>query len=87
MSEVNFTKGDWVAVFNDTLDEWHIEANCCVNGFFDMPCAEIGSEEDAHLIAAAPEMYRMLERILANQAIGSPLALEINQLLADARGE
>lgn len=82
MSEVKFTKGEW---------QWeHDNETACTIGVFTFNGVEIcrlQSEDDAHLIAAAPAMYEALEHILENQALGSPLALSINNLLAKARGE
>ena len=46
----------------------------------------IRTREDAHLIAAAPEMYGLLEEI-TNYAECSFLEKQINELLAKARGE
>lgn len=43
-------------------------------------------ESDAALIAAAPEMYAMLE-VAAKQLSHSPIGYRINKLLAKARGE
>ena len=43
-------------------------------------------ERNAHLIAAAPDMYELLEEI-TNYAECSFLEKQINELLAKARGE
>lgn len=48
------------------------------------------SISNAHLIAAAPEMYEMLEKVLSEykEMLGmSPEAEDIERLLAKARGE
>lgn len=81
MSEVKFTKGEWGVIGSRVF---------CGN----LTIAQISraydgdySKANAHLIAAAPAMYEALEHILENQALGSPLALSINNLLAKARGE
>ena len=42
-------------------------------------------ESDAHLIAAAPEMYRMLDAIATLRMI--PTEEKLSELLAKARGE
>lgn len=45
-------------------------------------------EANAHLIAAAPKMYRMLEALLADDNIDDPsIDLKVKQLIAEARGE
>lgn len=44
-------------------------------------------DANAHLIAAAPEMYEMLSDILRNYEAGTKIDLEIERLLAKARGE
>ena len=74
----DFTKGDWIA------DDY----GAVLSGEY-IVCYTftIGGNHDAHLIAAAPEMYAALEHIMNNQALGSPLSLSINNLLAKARGE
>jgi len=77
-----FTSGEW---------EWqHDNESACTISVFNFNGVEIcrlQSEDDAHLIAAAPKMHAMLDMILKNQALGSPLGLKINKLLAEARGE
>jgi hypothetical protein len=87
MSEVKFTKGEWVIEAGNygTLevvvldDDWQI-------------CQLTRSDEashDASLIAAAPEMYAMLADILKFELDGGSLyrANQIKALLAKARGE
>ena len=65
------------------------ETACTISifGLYGVEICRLQSEPDAHLIAAAPEMYAALEHIMNNQALGSPLSLSINNLLAKARGE
>ena len=90
MSEAKFTKGEWKIYEykrahpnNPSLPHVTIhygeEEEHIVDTVYEIA--------DAHLIASAPEMYAALEHILDNQALGSPLALSINNLLAKARGE
>ena len=45
------------------------------------------SMANAHLIAAAPEMYKMLEEILYNGDLPSVVDSRIVNLLSEARGE
>lgn len=42
---------------------------------------------NAHLIAAAPEMYNFLDDLLRNHDLGVDMDDEIEKLLAKARGE
>lgn len=94
MSEAKFTKGPWYVHNNDVYLEVFSDkgaiCDTCMSGhqFDGGDCTEGKfAKANAHLIAAAPEMYDALEHILENQALGSPLALSINNLLAKARGE
>ena len=89
MSEEKFTKGEWVVDCEISMhvEVWSGEERIC----------EVGTRysEDvapnAHLIAAAPEMYEMLNTIAENMhkssngTIGDILVIE--SLLAKARGE
>ena len=81
MSEAKFTKGEW-------------NVNSLVNGRgFDISFNDDGEciaeiihiESDAHLIAAAPEMYRMLDAIATLRML--PTEEKLSDLLAKARGE
>ena len=81
MSEGKFTKGEW-------------KVNSLVNGRgFDISFNDDGEciaeiihiESDAHLIAAAPEMYRMLDAIATLRML--PTEEKLSDLLAKARGE
>ncbi|AVR75880.1 hypothetical protein ValSw33_56 [Vibrio phage ValSw3-3] len=96
----NFTKGEWVLhrVNHDmTIDgEVHVVASegypsAFVPSWIDDEEAAIEAMANAHLIAAAPEMYEMLEKILAEYKaimLGESSAVsDIEQLLAKARGE
>jgi len=55
------------------------------------PVASVGQEADANtkasLIAAAPDMYEMLESLEANSAISEDVAEEIRLVLRRARGD
>lgn len=94
-----FTKGPLKAVFPEGSNGfWHVESQ-----EFDEVCICYGynAQNEAHLIAAAPDMYEMLNRM---QAVMYHLSNEIelrdskrmacrddfskiNELLAKARGE
>jgi len=87
-----FTPGEWEI----THDNCSAGETVTVNGasFFnswnDSKTAE-QNEIDAHLIAAAPKMYRMLEgsidALRASSACGEDFPDEVLLLLAKARGE
>ena len=92
MSEPKFTKGEWIATVNNN-DELQ-------TSFFGFVCGctyyQLGSgienKSNAHLIAAAPDMYAKLESIAdglrdAGGAGNNALAVEIDKLLVKARGE
>jgi len=87
VSDTKFTKGPWevdngARIYCDDLTG-SIVAEAC--GFeFVSRCKE---EEiaNAHLIAAAPEMYAMLDDL--RQYVGDESREEIEELLAKARGE
>jgi hypothetical protein len=93
MSEAKFTKGEWWVNHtgkhhnNPEISQHEIcyskEGECVVDHVYDV--------NDAHLIAAAPEMYEMLNNIL-DERVGVAkndyvLDDEIESLLAKARGE
>lgn len=99
MSEAKFTKGEWVKDYKGT--EGHIKA---ISGFhgsltptvarFDVITPSIDEDEkeaNAHLIAAAPELYAMLEMVMnilnGDDAINEVESSDIKNLLAKARGE
>lgn len=84
--EAKFTKCEW-SIFGD----WGI----CKNGWETELIATFeprgaGQKEgfaNAHLIAAAPEMYEMLESIRENYGENDTVGVEIDELLAKAGGE
>ena len=92
MSEAKFTKGPWHydkelgAIYNDKC-----------NYICDAPK---NNSADKHLIAAAPKMYEMLERLIGNYQEAASIAehegyetryaqdaILVDLLLAEARGE
>jgi hypothetical protein len=79
--EAKFTKGEW-SIQGETL--WCNNLPVCVLG--DSWVTFSNAENNAHLIAAAPEMYAMLES-LADCDENQMYRKEINELLAKARGE
>lgn len=64
MSETKFTKGEWFAIVDDEC----CFIDNCEKGLIadleesDAPCDE--AEANAHLIAAAPDMYAQLESVI-----------------------
>ena len=87
MSETKFTKGEWFAIVDD---------ECCFIDTYkkgliadleksDAPCDE--AEANAHLIAAAPDMYAMLEYLREDYGLLTDVGKDIDKLLAKARGE
>ena len=98
MSEAKFTKGKWfiekdanwnndcwaISVKRDHNDSVH---HCFAEVVYKMENEESNPEleANAHLIAAAPEMYEILSEI--NYQLGSVYGDRINELLAKARGE
>ena len=84
-TETEFTKGNWY--INDCGVHWNNPAlkriEICYSEVGEVICDTVYVEADANLIAAAPEMYKMLDD-LAN---GRGVDLPIEQLLAKARGE
>ncbi len=82
MSEAKFTKGEWVAsegVGNSAIVY-------IPNGGFDISGIP-DAMPNAHLIAAAPEMYAMLESIMRGDLRVYGYEYRIGNLLAKARGE
>ena len=90
MSEAKFTKGEW-SIHGD----WGIKAegvNDCIATFEHFDQRPEWAFANAHLIAAAPEMYEMLDEVL--NVLGHELnptnksyIKAIKELLAKARGE
>jgi hypothetical protein len=93
MSEAKFTKGDW-----KISDGYRVGVEVSFgDGFFNIATCQIFNEAkaNAHLIASAPEMYRVIEQIVRWQdSDGGELDEYMNNsniafkmLLAKARGE
>lgn len=98
MKEPKFTKGPWVR--NNQKQEWSVSADNSDSSFDsidsqsrDCPIAFVVHDDwrddeemnaNSHLIAAAPEIYEMLNAIASG---GSVATYEIQELLAKARGE
>ncbi len=87
MSDTKFVKGTW------SIEECDLPITECTR--YDIIAenggciAETFCEFDAHLIAAAPDMYKMLEESISDAYLfNRPLAAKkIESLLSKARGE
>lgn len=76
-----------------TVDEFKTDYNYSLPKFIinhaeGMECLDEESRANAHLIAAAPEMYVMLETLVKENHIDQPVVDDVVlELLAKARGE
>lgn len=92
MNEPKFTRGEWrirgdeigIADSSDTQSYGMMNFICHVDTY---DFGKEQSEANAHLIAAAPEMYELLEYIKQYHCCDSDLCNSIIELLAKARGE
>lgn len=103
MADAKFTPGPWVAISRGSYGpdgeeaDVHVQAWWDVNGPLDDTNFMRGSYciADAHLIAAAPELYEALETCLAHLVRSTQLGargyeddiIRIRAILAKARGE
>lgn len=102
MSEAKFTSGDWLGFDGDSWqsddcncynldsDRCHswVEIVCDGQAVAIVPDHEGVLDENAHLIAAAPEMYELLEMLINGDNINDhSIVREAESLLAKARGE
>ena len=83
MSEVKFTKGEWKVERFVNNKGFEISFNDDGEVVSDY----VYEEADAHLIAASPEMYAMLQELLDGGSLHRMDAKAISELLAKARGE
>ncbi len=89
--ETKFTNGPWIKVENSSYFDIGPEDQNGYNGIGDLVCIGVlfEYEANANLIAAAPEMYEMLNDV-ANKLfdMGDVKSMrKIEKLLAKARGE
>lgn len=85
MSEAKFTKGEWE--FDRSIErivDAEGETICATGGSWDF---YKNAEANAALIAAAPEMYGILEHILSVYEMDYDDTNKALKLLAKARGE
>lgn len=93
MSEAKFTKGEWVVhIIPVYLNHGYASVECGdvrIHGKHMYNPTEIEATANAYLIAAAPEMYEMLEALLNDEDVRIPSwkALSVSMLLAKSRGE
>lgn len=84
--ETKFTKGEW-CIFGDwgiIKNGWETEV---IATFEPRGAGQKESFANAHLIKTSPKMYEMLESLRENYGANDPTGIEIDELLADARGE
>lgn len=91
MSEAKFTKGEWRVQIEQPYPHTPSQILTVVTNDFDVVCVPHGirNQHDATLIAAAPEMYAMLESLDVYDGSSGSVKLQndIESLLAKARGE
>ncbi|AUS01382.1 hypothetical protein NVP1284A_55 [Vibrio phage 1.284.A._10N.286.55.A5] len=91
MSETKFTKGEWVVDYdNNSSCEWYYTGPAKVEYSYRASAIEYSEAlANAHLIAAAPEMYELLDSLYVHlDFIGDErYKNNIKNLLAKARGE
>jgi hypothetical protein len=97
MSEPKFTKGPWEVDLSSPLDP---KVATSLGGWIatelDWPLSPVAADANAHLIAAAPELYAALERLVdrLDSHFGGPSRSsdweeqeDARKALAKARGE
>ena len=99
MNEPKFTKGPWYAYSHDHKDcldeyytEWGVSSSETKRGICSMLGADSEDEINANaaLIAMAPELYDMLQKILDEHVIPTykaQMAQDVIRILKKARGE
>lgn len=99
MDEPKFTKGPWYSYshdFKDCLDEYYTEWGVSSSDTKRGICTMLGADSEdeinanAALIAAAPELYDMLQKILDEHVIPTykaQMAQDVIRILKKARGE
>ena len=92
MSETKFTKGEWIAFYPyEILNNGHVSvenedgSQICISEVYKSDLVE--KTANMLLIAKAPKMYDMLEKISDVYAEHYSLHNEIAHLLAEIRGE
>lgn len=95
MSETKFTKRQWDVCTKPKSENYALHVNCgdmmeltVITTAGDISHADgIERKANAHLIAAAPEMYNLLQDVMNSKCCTSEFSDQISELLAKARGE
>ena len=85
MSEAKFTKGEWEVEEGKVVVCNGFKVSYAYSGSNIPLTSEINA--NAHIIAAAPEMYKLLIRIQQEGGLSVARHRSISKLLAKARGE
>ena len=102
-SEAKFTKGDWSILPTEDDREYIRIRGTALGGRYKIAnvsdlkhhhssaewckLERVESTANAHLIAAAPDMYEMLESLREDYGLLTTVGKDIDKLLAKARGE
>lgn len=89
MSEAKFTKGPWISMVRNDDDAMMSFYGVGIGkAFVSVSTCGNNSVHDAHLIAAAPEMYAFINKLTIGLANDFPsLRDSAIEILAKARGE
>jgi len=99
MSETKFTKGEWHCIDGTIIGEQVLFVHATELGVNKGIVCRLTKQVDthislsledianAHLIAAAPDMYKMLESLRDDYGLLTTVGKDIDKLLAKARGE
>jgi len=90
MSEAEFTKGEWIVLDGAFVyalnDDGVNQFDLTIQGHGDKGASDNELQANAHLIAAAPELYDFIEDLSQNSEDVTQRE-EAKRLLAKARGE
>jgi hypothetical protein len=97
MKVEKFTKAPWALGIPTDFAPFCVDAKCNNDGMRFEVCNVWGVDDDTvaceqsrantHLIAAAPEMYEVLKKLVAHYNFSEYCKNEIDMVLAKARGE
>lgn len=90
--DTKFTKGPWAVAKNSSYFDIGADYNHIHNGLGEHVCIGVMADQEAnaHLIAAAPEMYEALDDVVKQITSADIHGIDIEliiELLAKARGE
>ena len=84
---MEYTKGEW-SVGDIAIITWEVGVRIIHDGNEEKPLAFAKALVNAHLIAAAPEMYEALNEIISGEDYIPPyMAQTINEAIAKAEGK